>query len=187
MAKTAKSALATVNPPNHPHSAPSNAGRLFGIGLGLALALIGIAFVALMWRSYDRAREMHAWPEVPCLILESDVEERPIDFGGPPEFRLAILYGYEWQGVRHTGDRLSLRGNPWTSKRDVIRSQAATFEKGTRLTCRVNPADPAFSVLKPDSKAPGYSIWFPALFIVGGLGIAIRAITAGPPRPAARN
>ena len=40
----------------------------------------------------------------------------------------------------------------------------------------VNPADVNFTMLKPDSKAAGYSIWFPMLFVIGGLGIAIRAI-----------
>jgi hypothetical protein len=40
----------------------------------------------------------------------------------------------------------------------------------------VNPAEPDFAVLKPDTKATGYSIWFPLLFVVGGLGIAGRAI-----------
>jgi hypothetical protein len=40
----------------------------------------------------------------------------------------------------------------------------------------VNPAQPDFAVLKPDTKAAGYSIWFPLLFVVGGLGIVVRAI-----------
>jgi hypothetical protein len=39
----------------------------------------------------------------------------------------------------------------------------------------VNPAEPSFAILKTDSLAPGYSIWFPALFVVGGLGITFRA------------
>lgn len=173
-----------MHPSHPPRPQAANAGRWFGAALGLGLAVIGMVFVGLMWRSYDRARAMHAWPEVPCVILEAEVEQRPIDFGGPPEFRLAILYGYEWEGVRHTGDRLSLRGNPWTSKQNVIQAQAADHMPGSRLTCRVNPADPAFSVLKPDSKAPGYTLWFPALFIIGGLGITIRAITHKPPQAA---
>jgi hypothetical protein len=33
-------------------------------------------------------------------------------------------------------------------------------------------------VLRPDSLAPGYSIWFPSLFVIGGLGIAVRALRA---------
>lgn len=40
----------------------------------------------------------------------------------------------------------------------------------------VNPTEPNFAVLKPDTKAAGYSIWFPLLFVVGGLGIVVRAI-----------
>jgi len=40
----------------------------------------------------------------------------------------------------------------------------------------VNPNDADFTMIKPDSKAAGYSIWFPMLFVVGGLGISIKAI-----------
>jgi hypothetical protein len=31
-------------------------------------------------------------------------------------------------------------------------------------------------VLKRDSKAPGYSLWFPIIFVVGGLGIIVGAV-----------
>ena len=55
---------------------------------------------------------------------------------------------------------------------------AAEFPPGKMTTCRVNPRDPDFAVLKPDSLAPGYSIWFPGLFVVGGLGIALRALVS---------
>jgi hypothetical protein len=50
-------------------------------------------------------------------------------------------------------------------------------------TCRVNPHDPDFAVLKPDSLAPGYSIWFPALFVIGGLGMTVRAFLPTPDVP----
>ncbi|MFP6880316.1 MAG: hypothetical protein VCA34_05170, partial [Roseibacillus sp.] len=35
---------------------------------------------------------------------------------------------------------------------------------------------PSFAVLKRDSKAPGYSLWFPIIFVVGGLGIILGAV-----------
>jgi hypothetical protein len=46
--------------------------------------------------------------------------------------------------------------------------------------CRVNPADPAVAVLRIDSRAPGYSLWFPALFVVGGVGIVVGALRRRP-------
>jgi hypothetical protein len=142
---------------------------------GLFTALIGLLFVWLMARSYVRAREMRAWPEVECVILSNVVEERLHDPQSPREFRVKVEFGYEWQGVPRTGDHATLRGNPWTSKRDLAEKRAAEYPQGKTTTCRVNPDDPDFAVLKPDSLAPGYSIWFPALFVIGGLGMAVRA------------
>lgn len=158
------------------------AGRWFLLGLGLFLALIGSCFVWLMARSYLRAKEMREWPEAPCVILLSEVEERVHDSGSAPEFRLSVSYGYEWQGQPYTGEKLTLRGNPWTSKRKAIETELERYPAGSLSTCRLSPADPTIAVLRPDSLAPGYSIWFPALFVVGGLGISISALKKKPGR-----
>ncbi len=144
------------------------------IVLGLSISLLGAVFFGLMLRSFLRAYEMRSWPEVPCVVLSSVVEQRRHDPQSPVESRLVVTYGYEWQGLARTSDRFSLRGSPWTSKPDVLEDRASSFPVGARLTCRVNPDNPEFSVLVPDSLAPGYSIWFPALFIIGGLGITVR-------------
>ena len=163
---------------NVPH--PSHrSGRWFLVLLGLAVAAVGALFVWLMARSYLRAREMRSWPEVPCVILTSEIEERRHDPQSPVEFRLNVSYGYEWMNTPKTSERVSLRGSSWTSKRDLIAKRAAEFPLGMQTTCRVNPENPDFAVLQPDSLAPGYSIWFPSLFVIGGLGIAIRAIASG--------
>jgi|GEM_PF-729120 hypothetical protein len=154
-------------------------GRWFFVAVGLTTALIGAVFVWLMARSYLRAREMHAWPEVPCVILSAEIEERIHDPQSPREYRFAPCFGYEWQGRLRTGDHLTPRGSPWSSKRAVVAKRAAEYPPGMRTTCRVDPRDPDFAVLKPDSLAPGYSIWFPALFVIGGLGIAMRAAVGG--------
>jgi hypothetical protein len=162
-------------PPIHPV-----AGRVFLALLGAFLVLIGSSFVYLMGRSYLRASEMRDWPEVPCVILSSSIEERKHDEISPTEYRQEILYGYEWRGQAFTGDHLTLRGSPWTSNRLTAEQRVAEFTVGQSTTCRVNPSTPSIAVLKPDSLAPGYSIWFPALFVVGGIGILVRAIRANP-------
>jgi Protein of unknown function (DUF3592) len=163
-------------------NAPTNgrAGRWYLVILGLALAVLGGVFVGLMGRSYLRAREMRGWPEARCVILSSAVEEWRHDDNSALQFRHNVSFGYEWQGVARTGDRLTLRGSPWSSNRDLVESRVAEYPVGMTTTCHVNPASPDFAVLKTDSLAPGYSIWFPALFVIGGLGIAIRAATSKP-------
>lgn len=161
---------------NDPRAHRSTRGRLFLVGLGLAIALVGALFFGLMARSFLRAKEMRSWPEVPCVILTSSIEERIHDRHSRPECRHVVSYGYEWQGRPLTSDRISLRGSAWSSRRGVIEQRVARLPAGTRTTCRVRPDQPDFAVLQPDSLAPGYSIWFPALFVVGGLGIAARAV-----------
>ncbi len=157
----------------------SGAGRWYLAVLGLAVASLGGLFVWLMGRSFLRAQEMRTWPEVACVILVSEVEERRHDANSPVEFRQDLSYGYEWQGSARVGERLTLRGNPWSSKRVLAEERVAAYPVGKSTTCRVDPNNPDFAVLKPDSLAPGYSIWFPALFVVGGLGITLRAAAGG--------
>lgn len=161
----------------------SSAGRLYQVILGLSLACIGGLFVWLMARSYLRAREMHAWPEVPCVILSSEIEQRVHDAHSAPEFRHALIFGYEWGGTARTGDHVTWRGGRWSSKRNLVESRAKDFPARSETTCRVDPANPNFAVLKPDSLAPGYSIWFPGLFVIGGLGISIGALLPGKSPP----
>lgn len=143
--------------------------------LGLSVALAGAVFVWLMARSYLRAKEMRSWPTTSCVILSSELEQRNHDESSPTEFRHNVVFGYEWNGQAMTSDHVSLRGSAWTSKPDVIEKRLKEFPEGSTQKCWVSPADPEFAILKPDSLAPGYSIWFPCLFVVGGLGITIRA------------
>lgn len=168
-------------PPHRQTPPSSRAGRWYLVCLGLSLVLVGGVFVWLLGRSYLRAREMRQWPEVACVILSSELEEKRHDENSPLEFRHDLSFGYQWQGQARTGDHLTLRGSPWSSKRELAEERIRQYPVGKSTTCRVNPANADFAVLKPDSLAPGYSIWFPGLFVIGGLGIVFRAV-AGPRR-----
>jgi hypothetical protein len=44
------------------------------------------------------------------------------------------------------------------------------------LAAFVNPHDPTEVLIEHETKAPGYSIWFPALFLLGGLVVFFRAL-----------
>jgi hypothetical protein len=157
----------------------SVAQRLFLSGTGLLLAGIGGVFSVLMWQSFQRARAMEQWPELPCAILESEVESRRDDPDWPEEmpqeYRFRVLYQYDWKGEPRVSDRLSLRGASWSSRREKAESLVAEYPRGSVATCRVNPDRPDQVVLEADSKAPGYSLWFPLLFVLGGLGIVVGA------------
>ncbi len=158
---------------------PSMKGStVFLVFLGLAVAAMGGLFTALMWGSYQRAANQRSWPRVEAVVLSSEVEEYQHDEFSPKEYRLEILYGYEWEGEAMTGEKLTARGSSPSKDRAKIAGEAKDFPAGAKVTAYVNPADPASAILKPDSKAAGYSIWFPLLFVVGGLGIVVRAVRA---------
>ncbi|MDB6078319.1 MAG: hypothetical protein JWO82_2066, partial [Akkermansiaceae bacterium] len=144
-------------------------------GIGLVVALAGAVFTWLMWRSFSRAEDIGHWAKVPCVILKSEAEQRQI---GPTEMvenRFAVLYGYQWQGQAFNGDRWKLRGSPWLSRPEQAEELEKEYPVGLATVCLVDPANPASSVLEPESKAPGYSIWFPLLFVVGGGGMILGA------------
>lgn len=148
-------------------------GRLLMALIGLCLVLVGVLFIFLMGRSYLRAKEMRSWPTIPCVILESSIEERQHDPHSPLEFSHRIAYAYEWGDQQRVGKRISLRGIKWSSKREAAVESFERYPPGTIAECHVNPVDPQLSVLETDSLAPLYSIWFPALFMVGGIGMLL--------------
>lgn len=170
-----------VAQPESTGNSPSRrAGSLFQALLGLSLAIAGGFFVWLMARSFERAREMRSWPEIPCEILVSEVEQRRHDPQSPEEYRHVVNFGYEWKGEPRTSDHLTLRGAAWTSNRELAEERAADYPVGKPATCRVDPAHPEIAVLKMDSLAPGYSIWFPGLFLAAGIGITCNAFRKQP-------
>jgi len=151
-------------------------GGIFLIVMGFVVAGVGGLFAWLMWGSYSRAVDQRGWPQVQGVVLSSEVEEWRHDEFSPKEYRLKILYGYEWKGERRTGENLGVRGNPKYNKRDKVEKMAEDYQVGEAVVVYVNPSNQGEAILKPDTKAAGYSLWFPLLFVVGGLGMVMGAI-----------
>ena len=124
---------------------------------------------------------------MPCLILESGVEERKLGESVETEYRHKLLYGYEFENVPYTGEHEKRRENPWSSDISKAEEQIEKYPEGSQQTCFVNPQTPAVSVLAHDTEAGGYTIWFPGIFVVGGLGIVVGALrksrTGKSPKP----
>ena len=149
--------------------------RLYLTLVGLLLAGAGSVFFWLMLRSFQRARHLEDWPVVPCVILESATEDRQIDPNSAPEYRFKVSYGYEWDGHTYRSRLVKLRGSGWSSKRDIADAYMERYPEGSHKECHVNPDQPGEAVLEMESKAPGYSLWFPAIFVVGGVGMIVGA------------
>jgi hypothetical protein len=149
--------------------------RAFLVGLGLLLAFIGGAFCFWLGRSYFRVKAVDAWPEVRCVILRSEVEEFLPVPNVAPRYRVKIDYYYEYNGRSWHSGRVRSRERA-TALKGRAEEWQAKYPTGRETVCFVNPADPSFAILEKDSKAVIYTIWFPGLFVVGGLGMAVQAL-----------
>ncbi|MBK1789707.1 DUF3592 domain-containing protein [Persicirhabdus sediminis] len=150
-------------------------GRIFLFFLGVALAAMGGFFTYMLWHSFQLAKETRQWPEVECVIVQSRVEERLVP-GSPMEYRARVFFDYELDGQSYLGEKISRRGARWTKSKERVEAVLADYPLGSVQPCWVDNANPNIAVLRHDTKAGGYSMWFPGLFFVGGLGIMVASV-----------
>lgn len=153
----------------------SNAGAFYLMFIGAMLALIGGVFVWLLLASYGQAKETREWATVECVIIESGIEERMAK-NISREFKWRVGYKYQFEGKDYIGDKLGLRGQRWSNSRDRAQGLMEEYPVGSRQVCFVNPEAPEEAILEHDTKAAGYTVWFPGLFVLGGAGMMIGAI-----------
>jgi len=149
-------------------------GRLWKAAMGLVLAAVGGFFCWYLYAAWKKADDMQRWTPTPAKILSSEVREYLFNHLSRMEYQAEVRYEYTYQGTRHIGERI----RAWpvrSSKQDEVNEWIVPYPAGTEVTAYVNPANPTLAVLKRNSKAALYSIWFPLLFVVGGLGMAITA------------
>ena len=156
--------------------APLNlGGRLWKILMGLVLVAVGAAFVQYLWHSYTRAAKMDDWVAVPCEVVSMDVDDSELNSRGMTKYIFQVAYTYEFEGMTYTGHRLERLpievGDPRKLKHEI-----ADYPVGTKTVCYLDPDAPETVVIKKDSKAALYTIWFPCLFIVGGGGMILSAL-----------
>lgn len=157
------------------NSSSAKAGRLWLAALGMSLALAGMLFTWVLWTAWQRAEETRRWTPTPCLIVSSRLEkERPTP-NSNLVFKPKVRYTYAFAGQKLTSTRIK-RVDIASQHEDVARKKIEPYRVGTEMTCFVNPAQPDFSVLKHDTRAALYSIWFPLLFVFGGLRMAWGAV-----------
>ena len=160
---------------NTPKPPDNLAGRIWKAFLGLGIAIAGWVFALYLWGSYERAAVMDSWIEVPCLIEATNIDDSQLNQRGVPKYILTVTYRYTFDGKEHTSDRYKRLPTEGSDPRKV-KAKEKKYSVGEESVCYVNPEDPDFAVLRKDSKAGLYSIWFPCLFIVGGAGMILTAI-----------
>lgn len=153
----------------------SNAGAYYLAGIGFAVAAVGAVFVYLLWSSFSQASSTRTWTETPCLVIRSAVKERSAEYISK-EYSWNVEYLYEFGDESFSSKFYKPRAAKWKSTNKHVKALINEYPEGEKALCYVNPAEPSQAILEHDSKAAGYSIWFPMLFVVGGLGIAVSSL-----------
>ena len=159
------------------NATPSNAraGRYWLATMGLILALAGAGFTWGLWGAWRKAEETRGWKAIPCRIVSSQiVSERPTPHSNVAH-RVELSYRFKFGDETLFGSRIKRVEGP-TAHEEEVRKKQEAYPVGMESTCWVNPADPTQTVLKHSGRGALYSIWFPMLFVVGGLGMAWNAL-----------
>ena len=156
----------------------SLAGSIYLFCIGLFLFALGAGFCWLLANSYGNAVNTRHWVETPCLIIHSDMTKRS-DRNIASEYRWEVLYKYQFANGDYTCELYKpidqSRGQKWSKSIESVKKLIATYPEGAESTCYVNPKQPEVAVLAHDTRAAGYTIWFPALFSIGGIGMMVGA------------
>lgn len=142
--------------------------------MGSLLIVAGWIFVTYLWNAYLRAAQMDEWVEVPCRIETLRVDDTQQNQRGMPKYLLEVTYRYQWRGHDYLGNRIKRLPTEASDPRK-LKSKIETYAAGIETVCYLDPDAPELVVLKKDSKAALYTLWFPCLFIVGGAGMIFSA------------
>lgn len=154
----------------------TTAGQRWLIAMGLALALAGAVFTAVLWVAWQRAEETRSWAAVPCTVLSSQVVAVRKSVSSNVVFEPQVRYTYEEQGKRYEGHRIKRVDGP-SSDPDKAEAVRQRYSPGQRTLCYMKPGSPDFTILEHGSRAALYTLWFPLLFVLGGAVMAWRAWT----------
>lgn len=161
-------------------SAPTVSAVIFKLCTGLFLMIAGLAGAALLFIPWRKAMETRAWTAMPCVIIESRIDEQRVSDFAEPVQRVFLKYRYTFAGNEYTGTRWRL-GSFFSSEDKGVAKKtphvaeaeklAAKYPAGMATVCQVNPAAPDEAVLEHHTKAAIYTLWWPLLFAAGGGGM----------------
>ena len=155
---------------------PSRSGSIWLAAMGMALALLGTVFTGVLWHSWRLAEETRSWTSTPAKILSSQVKPEQATPHSPTKYRTVVNYEYKvGESILHAS-RIHRSDGP-KADREEAEALRQEFSPGQITTCWVNPEVPAYSVLRHDTRAALYTLWFPLLFVVGGLRMAWGALS----------
>jgi Protein of unknown function (DUF3592) len=152
-----------------PVSATANRvkGKHMGYFMCSIFLLMGTLFFYLFFlRPVIHIRQAARWPEVPCVIIASQVDSHRGNKG--TTYSVNILYRYKMAGREYKANRYDFMGgsSSGSSGKQTIVNQ---HPPGSETVCYVNPADPTDAVLQ---RGFTNDMWFgliPLLFMAVGI------------------
>ncbi|HYT31372.1 MAG TPA: DUF3592 domain-containing protein, partial [Thermoanaerobaculia bacterium] len=130
----------------------------FFAGLGTSLFFIRPALKNIAARN---------WPEVPCVVISSDV--RSHRGNKSTTYNVDILYEYQVGDRKYRSNQYHFMGGS-SGGYDAKAAVVAQNPPGTRRVCYVNPADPTDAVLQRSFDREYIVAIVPAVFTLVGLG-----------------
>ena len=157
-------------------SEPNSLAAFVGTVLfGLSIVFLGLIFVYVLLVAYGRAKETRSWDRVPAKMLKVEiVESRPTP-NSPFQYTPVVEYQYRYQNKNYLGTLIKRVDGP-SSDKGRAEKKNKSYSKDETVDCWVNPQAPNIAILKHGTLAPLYTIWFPGLFVVAGLGIIFNGI-----------
>lgn len=162
----------TAPPITAPRHRTSLGARFLLTAVGLILAAAGGFATYGLWRAYHLACEPDSWPQTACVIRASTVEMRDV-MNHPTQFVPVVTYSYLFDQVSYESTQIRRIPGQTFKHRKQAEEIVAKYPPGQATVCYVNPAEPKTAVLQRESHGSIYSIWFPLIFVVGGLGMVI--------------
>ena len=159
----------------------SKAGAIYLLAMGIFLFFLGAGFCWLMAKSFGFASDTRQWAETPCLIIRSEINKRS-EVNIATEYRWEVAFKYQFKGKDYISETYKPRGQRWRKSIEQVAPMLEEYPVNMQTVCFVNPTlsknseQPHQAILAHDTKAAGYSIWFPALFSIGGIGIIVGAL-----------
>jgi hypothetical protein len=134
------------------------------------MAAGGAMFWLLTLRPVLRVLDAQTWPEVPCTIVESHVEESSDSDG--TTYKFAVTFNYLYEGRELTSSRYDFT-DFYSSGYDGKAKMVARYPAGSRTVAYVNPSNPSEAVLARSFSLSYLVGLFGLLFFLPGLFILI--------------
>jgi hypothetical protein len=140
---------------------------------GLVFMAVGlVASYFLLVRPLAKIHDARGWVETPCTIKSAEVKSHSSDDG--TTYSIEIVYGYNFEGIRHEADQYDFIGGSSSGRRGK-QEVVNRYRKAANPVCYVNPEDPAEAVLQRDLTWKNALGLFPLPFLAVGIGVLIYA------------